>query len=274
MAQYDENQIRLLTEVLPHVASQLRGSLGNIHSALNCIVKAEGREANPTLDQSTAILNQSYYRVLRVVNNLTAAPMLAEDTSFALKNVELVEWLEDLCRQAEPLAETAGLTLTFETELRAHVAAIHREYMERLVWNLLSNAMKFTPDGGRVTVTLRQSGGQMLLSVADTGCGIPEKHLESVFERYLQRDGMDPLPHGLGLGLPLCRRIAQGHGGRLLLQSREGEGTVVTAAWPDRRVAGNAVRDVPFQYAGGFQKVMLELSDALPYRAFLQKYLD
>lgn len=274
MGQYDENQIKLLTEILPQVASQLRGSLSNIHSAVNSMAKAEGRETDPALDQSVAILNQSYFRMLRVVNNLTAAPLLADDTPFQTGNVELVEWLGNLCRQAEPLAEVVGLTLTFETELRAHVAAIHPGYMERLVWNLLSNALKFTPKGGQVTVTLRKSGAQLLLSVADTGCGIPEEQQERIFERYLHADAMDPLPYGLGLGLPLCRRIAQGHGGRILLQSRTDRGTVVTVSLPDRRSEIDMVRDVPFQYAGGFSPVMMELSDALPYRAFLQKFID
>lgn len=274
VGQYDENQIRLLTEVLPQVASQLRGSLSNIHGALHCMARTGNGEYSADANRNMAILNQSYYRVLRVVNNLTAAPLLAEDTPFELENVEIVEWLDNLCRQAQPLAEVAGIHLSFQTELRSHALAIHPEYMERLVWNLLSNALKFTPENGEVTVSLRKSGRQMLLSVADTGCGIPEERQEDVFERYLHTDHMDSLPHGLGLGLPLCRRIAQGHGGRLLLQSRIDHGTVVTVSLPDRCVETNVVRDVPFQYAGGFQPVMMELSDALPYQAFQEKYLD
>ncbi|MBQ0037565.1 MAG: HAMP domain-containing histidine kinase [Clostridiales bacterium] len=274
MGQYDENQIKLLTEVLPQVAAQLRASMGNIQSALHSIVTAEQRDQDPKLDQSTAILSQSYYRMLRLVNNLTLAPMLVEDTPFLLQRVELVEWLRDLCRQAEPLAEEAGIHLTFQTELRGHMTGIHPEYMERLVWNLLSNALKFTPSGGEITVSLRLAGGQILLAVADTGCGIPEARQERLFDGYLHTDRMDAAPHGLGLGLPLCRRIAQGHGGRLLLQSRVGEGTTVTVSLPAQTTAVHGLHDVPFHYAGGFQPVMVELSDALPYRAFLQKHLD
>jgi signal transduction histidine kinase len=275
MKQYSDNEIKLLTEVLPHVAAQLRGSLGNIYSALHKIVTEEDRERNPAIDQSAAILSQSYYRVLRVVNNLTAAPMLLEEEPFPLENEELVDWLSALCREAQVPAETAGITLTFRTELRHHVAAIHREYMERLVWNLLSNALKFTPAGGRVDVMLRLAGDQVLLEVADTGCGISAKEMESVMERYLHTEQMDPPRHGFGLGLPLCRRIAQGHGGRLVLRSEEGRGTTVTVALPDRCVEDGRVRDVqPFHYAGGFRPVLLELSDALPFRAFLYRHLD
>ena len=114
----------------------------------------------------------------------------------------------------------------------------------------------------------------MLLSVSDNGCGISEELRETVFDRYLHFQRMDPLPHGLGLGLPLCRRIAEGHGGRLMLRSAEGEGTTVTVSLPQKRSADGGVRDVPFHYAGGFQSVLMELSDALPYRAFRARHRD
>ena len=79
---------------------------------------------------------------------------------------------------------------------------------------------------------------------------------------------------GLGLGLPICRRIAQAHGGRLLLESREGEGTLVTVSLPHIRRGDGQVRERRTDYAGGFPHVMMELSDALPYQAFYEKHLD
>jgi signal transduction histidine kinase len=221
-----------------------------------------------------AILSQSYYRAMRLVNNLSAAPMLLETTPFLTANVELVAWLDGLVRQALPLAEETGVALCFSCSLPHHSVAIHKEHMERLVWNLLSNAVKFTPRGGSVTVTLRSSGKQLLLSVSDTGCGISEELQETVFDRYLHTQRMDPQPHGLGLGLPLCRRIAEGHGGRLVLQSAEGQGTTVTVALPDRRSDAAALKDVSYHYAGGFQSVLMELSDALPYKAFRARHID
>lgn len=267
----DEQQAKLLNEILPNVASQIRGSLGNMHAAMRHLAPGENDEA---LRKDQAIFAQSYYRMMRLVNNLSAAPMLLETTPFLTANAELVEWLGGLCRQAQPLAEVAGITLTFSCDMSSHVAAIHKGHLTRLVWNLLSNALKFTPAGGSITVSLRVSGSQILLRVADTGCGIREDLQETVFDRYLHPDQMDPQPHGLGLGLPLCRRIAQGHGGQLLLESREGTGTTVTAVLPDRRSPEGVVRDVPFHYAGGFQPVLMELSDALPYGAFTPEHLD
>ena len=270
MAQYEQEQ--LLNEILPNVAAQLRGSLGNMHVAIQRMTPPDGADASA--ERNMAILSQSYYRAMRLVNNLSAAPMLLETAPVLTANVELVAWLTGLVRQAQPLAEEAGIALSFSSPLPHHSVSIHKEHMERLVWNLLSNALKFTPRGGRVDVSLRVADKRVLLEVRDTGCGISEELLETVFDRYLHPNRMDPQPHGLGLGLPLCRRIAEGHGGQLLLQSREGEGTAVTVALPDRKSLHGVIRDVPFHYAGGFQPVLMELSDALPYGAFRARHID
>lgn len=85
---------------------------------------------------------------------------------------------------------------------------------------------------------------------------------------------MDLPVHGLGLGLPLCRRIAQGHGGSLVVSSRQGEGTAVTVRLPDRRSGVTLVRQPLFHYAGGFNPVLVELADALPVQAFTRNYID
>ncbi len=269
---YRQEELRLLGEVLPNVASQMRGMLGNLYAAMQSA--APVMEKEPSLAQDREIMQQSYYRLLRLVNNLSSASMLLESDAFSLRNIEIVEWLDNLCRQAQPLAEAAGIDLVFSCDMGSHVVAVHPEMLERLVWNLLSNALKFTPQGGKITLSLRRGGGQLLLAVSDTGCGISEELQETVFDRYLHTARQDPQPHGLGLGLPLCRRIAQGHGGRLMLSSQVGRGTTVTAALPDRRSASCEARDVAFQYAGGFQPVLMELSDALPYTVFRPENLD
>ena len=210
---------------------------------------------------------------LGVVNNLSDAPMLAEDKPLDTENVELVELLEGLCRQGQVLAELMDLRLVFTCRDRAHVIAANRELLERLFWNLVSNAMKFTPPGGTIEVALRTGPECVLLCVKDSGPGIPQDKMERLFDRW-QHSSMDLPVHGLGLGLPLCRRIAQGHGGSLVVSSRQGEGTAVTVRLPDRRSGVTLVRQPLFHYAGGFNPVLVELADALPVQAFTRNYID
>ena len=264
---------RLLNEVLLHVAAQLRTALGGMHIAVGRLAPPDRRDRDAVLDRDAALLNHNYYSLLRLANNLSNAPMLLSDEPLLKENTDMVEWLASLCRQAEPLFALRHVTLTLQCAAEHHTAAIHRGCLEQAVWNLLSNALKFTPDGGSVTVTLRLGHRQVLLAVSDTGCGIPAGNMETVFDGYLHPERLAVLPGGLGLGLPLCRRIAEGHGGRLLLDSREGQGTTVTLALPDE-TAGDMVEDVTFDYAGGFQPALVGLADGLPFDAFLQRHSD
>ena len=264
---------RLLNEVLLHVAAHLRTALGGMHIAVSRLAPPERRDADAALDRDAALLNRNYYALLRLSNNLSNAPMLLDDAPLTRENTDIVTWLDGLCRQASPLFALRKVALTFQCSAAHHDAAINRVCLEQAVWNLLSNALKFTAEGGAVTVSLRFERRQVLLAVADTGCGINAEDMEMVFDGYLHPERLAALPSGLGLGLPLCRRIAEGHGGRLVLNSRVGHGTTVTLALPDE-LAEDVVEDVAFDYTGGFQPALVGLADGLPFEAFLQKHSD
>ena len=107
----------------------------------------------------------------------------------------------------------------------------------------------------------------MFLSVEDTGPGIAPDRLETLFDSYHQAENPAPPPQGLGLGLALCRGIAQGHGGIITAESRQGKGSRFTFSMPDR-LSGTTLSDVRFDYAGGFNHTLMALSDALPPEAF------
>lgn len=266
-------QVRLLNEVLLHVSAQLRTALGGMHIAVSRLAPPERRDADAALDRDAALLNRNYYALLRLSNNLSNAPMLLDDAPLTKENTDIVTWLDGLCRQASPLFALRNVALTFQCSAAHHGAAINRVCLEQAVWNLLSNALKFTAEGGAVTVSLRFERRQVLLAVTDTGCGINAEDMEMVFDGYLHPERLAALPSGLGLGLPLCRRIAEGHGGRLVLNSRVGHGTTVTLALPDELVE-DVVEDVAFDYTGGFQPALVGLADGLPFEAFLQKHSD
>ena len=268
MAAFSDEEKQVLANVLPGVAAALRSPLNNLHMA------AQRLAAQRADSDEAAIMRQSYYRMLRLVGNLAMGPELASDKPFETRNEELVVLLDELCRQADSIARERGVRVRFDCRERYVVAAVEPIYWERLVWNLLSNALKATPEGGTVTVTLEVRNEQVLLRVGDTGSGIPAERLETLFDRWASEPVMMTPGCGMGLGLPICRRITEGHGGRLLLESREGAGTLVTVAIPHIRKDDGQVRQSQYDYAGGFSHVMMELSDALPYQAFYEKHLD
>ena len=108
-----------------------------------------------------------------------------------------------------------------------------RHWLRQLLWNLVENALRYTPAGGRVTLTLRCSRHVAELTVADTGIGIPPEHLPHLFERFYRVDpARSRQQGGTGLGLAVVKQVAEAHGGHVRVRSTPGGGTVVTVALP------------------------------------------
>lgn len=264
-----------LGSVLEQLSAQLRMSLGNIHSALERLAPPEAREENEQLDRDAAVLSQSYYRILRLANNLSdAAELEREMRPIPLQNDDVVVLVRDVVRQAEVPAELLDLTLSFHSEKPGHVAAVEPARLERLVLNLLSNAFKFTPRGGAVDVEVRVTAQRVELAVSDTGRGMDAGRMAQAFAAYKRPAAPEAGVQGMGLGLPICRRIAQEHGGALVLTSAPGRGTTVTVSLPNRRIRGTYLGEPAYLPGGGHNPALVELSDALPWRAFTRHYAD
>jgi len=270
----NKNNEALVGQVLSNVAAQMRGALGNIQSALENIVPPEVREDSRFLDQNAAILYQSYYRILRLVGNLDEAAKLGEQELLPVQNGDIVSCVKAICVQAAAAAAMKEQRLLFTCPEEEHMTAFHAAAMERVLLNLLSNAMKFTPKGGEIRVELRFENGHVMLLVSDTGCGIAPELRETVFDRHLHVERMDAAPYGLGLGLPICHRLVTAQEGTIEIIHSDGNGTCVKVELPDRLSASVQVKDISGDYAGGFNHTLLELSDALPAAAFLKEYMD
>lgn len=252
--------------LLPQAAAQLRGALSNLYFAAARLAPASARESDPELDARAALVDQSYYRLVRLVNGLSAARYLSGDP-LPVQDGDIVEFVTELFARTASLAPLRGLELRLICAADRHICAFSPDALEQLLYQLLSNAFKFTPAGGLVTVELKLAGGRIFLSVEDTGEGIPPERLETLFESYRQSGRPAPQPQGLGLGLALCRGIAQAHGGLVTAESRPGKGSRFTFSMPDR-LSGTTLSDVPFDYSGGFNRTLMALADALPPKAF------
>ena len=222
--EHQEDSQILLEQIMPQIAAQLRGAMGNIHTALTRLVPEEMPEGEGSTGQSAAILCQSYYRLLRLVNNLSAAPLISQTEPLETKNVELVAWLTELMHCAQPLVAHAGVRLTLRCSLTAHVAAIHPSYLERLLWNLLSNAVKFTPAGGTIRFGVERLGPEVEVSIWNSGQGISPEALPYVFQRFYKEDQSRGLhARGAGLGLNICKVLVNLSGGQIRVESKQGE---------------------------------------------------
>ena len=257
--------------LLPNIANQMRSLLSNLYLAASQVIPPEQREQDPALDAKAAILEQSFFRLLRLVNSMSAAEYLSDSQTLSLRDADLVKLVSEVCESSADLAEQLGIQLKFVCAMDRRVCAIHPAAVEQMLYHLLSNALKFTPAGGTVTVELKKSGGELLLSVADTGCGISPEQMEHLFDGYLHTQAVPR--RGLGLGLPLCRAIAERHGGGIAVKSVPGQGSCFTVFLPDRQ-SGTQVSDVMPLYASGFNRPLMGLADALPAAAYTIRNQD
>lgn len=258
--------------LLPQAAAQLRGALSTLYFAANRLAPSFARERDAALDAKAALVDQSYYQLIRLVNNLSSAHYLTGDP-LPLRDRDIVEFVTDIFAKASSLAPLRGLETRLVCAAERHLCAFCPDALEQLLYQLLSNAFKFTPPGGMITVKLCLEEKRKLVSltVEDTGEGIPQEQLARLFNNYHQTERPAPPPQGLGLGLALCWGIARGHGGAITGESYQGKGSRFVFSMPDRLSASTApvpLSDVPFDYSGGFNHTLMALSDAMPPQAF------
>lgn len=152
-----------------------------------------------------------------------------------LEPVDLRALLLDTEETAELLAEPAGVTVSVEAVEGPVVVQADPSRFRQLVMNLLSNAVKYTPQGGRVRLWLERDDGRVRFGVSDTGIGIAPGDLPHIFHRFYRADTARTRTAdrpGVGLGLAICKWIAEAHGGTIDVQSRPGRGTTFTVTLP------------------------------------------
>lgn len=227
-----------------HVSYQLRTPLNTIIGYSTMLDKA--MLAEPLTDRQKEYvgnIREAGDQLLRLIDDiLDLATIEAGRLSLDLTEVDVARALEGAAGLARKRAQESRLA--FGVEVAPDVGSIvaDERRIKQVVFNLLQNAIAFTPPGGRIRLAAERSGAEIRISVRDTGEGIAPKAQASVFDRFESR-GADGR-RGAGLGLSLVRSIVQLHGGWVELQSTLGKGTTVTCHLPERaRLAVDADRD-------------------------------
>jgi heavy metal sensor kinase len=171
-------------------------------------------------------------RLARLINQLlTLARAEAGEIPVARAPVDLAALAASVVQSIEPVSRARGIALTCGGAERALVAG-DAGWLERLLINLLDNAIKFTAAGGEIVVAVTSGAHSVVLTVRDTGSGISAEALPHIFDRFYQSDPSRSSPAGgVGLGLSLVRWIVQRHGATIDVASAAGEGTTFTVRW-------------------------------------------
>lgn len=225
---------RFKDEFFALVSHELRTPLTSVIGYLDIVRAGEAGEINEEQRRYLDVIDRNTQRLLRLVGDLLFVAQV-EAGAFSLERgpVGLDSIVRASVEAARPRADKQGVLLAAEVD-PITMESGDADRLGQLVDNLISNAVKFTPSGGSVSVRLRQmEEGHALLEVADTGMGIPAADQERLFERFYRADaaarGSFP---GIGLGLPICRAIAEGHGGSIEVESEVGRGATFRVELP------------------------------------------
>lgn len=165
---------------------------------------------------------------------LDYSSMQAGKTRYQLAEADLGRLVANAAQHLEPAFKTKCLSLSVELAESEMITRLDQDRISQVLMHLLSNALKFTPSPGRVSVEARREGQSFVVTVTDTGIGVPDAQRSQVFDLFHQADESNTRStSGMGLGLAICKAIVEdGHGGRIWLDSEEGRGTTIAFALP------------------------------------------
>jgi len=231
---------RAKSDFLATMSHELRTPLNAIIGFSEMICKQMfGPIGNEKYLEYTGDIRDSGLHLLEIINDiLDISKLEAGKVELLAERVDLHEVLWTIRRLVDERVNAAGLTLTFELPVPLPELLVDRRLLKQILFNLIGNAIKFTPRGGQITLTaelLRHSA--LAIAVIDTGIGIPAEDMERVFLPFEQaRQGLTRRYEGTGLGLPLARSLAELHGAKLELTSEVGRGTSAAIIFPKNRV--------------------------------------
>ena len=227
-----ETTDRLKSEFIANVSYELRTPLNAIIGFAEILEKQLFGELNDRqLDYARAIVESSE-RLISLINDiLDLATIEAGYLQLELESIDVRELLNSIFTLGHERARSRGLELVLDCEVDVGAVVADPRRLKQALFNLLSNAFKFTPEGGSVTVAAARENGELLLSVTDTGVGIPVEEHGRVFDKFIRGPG-NPRQAGAGLGLSLVRSLIELHGGRIELTSELDRGTKVTCRIP------------------------------------------
>jgi len=230
-------------DVLSEISHDLKNPLGVIQSLASLLLDDEAGPLSPPQRDLVRRIHASTQHVITLsLNVIDAARIEAGRLVLHRAYVGIRDLVEDVLLLAGSAAELKGVALRCVIPDGLPLAEVDAVQLQRVVANVVGNAVKFTPPGGRVDLTVGRSGSDINLTVEDTGPGIPSEELPRLFERYRSRAGR---VEGFGLGLFIARAIVEAHGGTLRIDSTLGRGTTVRITLPVERPDQPVARPLP-----------------------------
>ncbi len=235
---------RLRTELLANVSHELRTPLASIKGYATMMLNYDARLPVHSRRQYLAAIDSAADQLMALINQLLEMSRLeAGITKLKKSPMNVSELIRDIVRESRVRSPSHNIVV--DLPRRAMVANIDGHSIRQVLDNLLDNAVKYSANGTTVTIRLRRRRGELVISVADEGKGIPPEHLDRVFERMyrVESEPGEERVGGLGLGLAIAKGLVEAHGGRIWMESEVGKGSTCFFTLPLDAGSGKRVSD-------------------------------
>lgn len=227
-----QEAVRLRDEVLGIVSHDLRNPVHTVSLSSGFLLEIlpEGQPQDAVRKQ-LGIIRRAAEQMERLIRDLLDVASIASGRLSVERHPhDAAALLRAACETLQPLVEEKGLHLQAHTPPGTYLVRLDADRIHQVLSNLVGNAIKFTPEGGRIDLSLEAEDRGVRFSVADTGSGIPAAQLPHIFEQFWQASRAGR--HGAGLGLAIAKGIVEAHGGRIWVESAVGKGTVFSFTIP------------------------------------------
>lgn len=230
---------RIRAEFIDNLSHELRTPLTTI-SLLAETAARDAESASPRLRDRISKIEIETGHLTQMVNELLDLSRIESGTvQLMLDDVDLVRLARNTAERLRLFAERQGLAIDLDVPDRVSPVRGDEDRLGQVLVNLLHNAVKFSPDGGRIVVGVREDPGEVRVWVRDPGIGVPYADLARIFERFYKVDRARVRGRGgTGLGLSICRHVVESHGGRIWAESEEGSGSTFILVLPQAGVGG------------------------------------
>lgn len=217
-----------------NISHELRTPLTLLLAPLETLLHRFGSSLDPNARSMLLTMHSNGMRLLKLINDLLDLVRLESGRLQIRKEpLQLPEFLRGVARAAQQVADDKKLALEVSIAPELQWVMADRDKLEKVLLNLIFNALKFTPAGGRVELHAQKQDSELALRVSDTGVGIPAKHLPFVFDRFWQGDNSGNRKfQGVGIGLSLVKELSEAQGGKVTVQSEQGKGTTFEIVFP------------------------------------------
>ncbi|MBK5240957.1 PAS domain S-box protein [Clostridium sp.] len=259
---------KLRTDFFANISHELRTPINVILGALQLMnLKFDElfKEKDEKSKKYLKTMKQNCYRLVRLIDNLIDVTKIdAGYFEIHLNNCNIVSVIEEITLSVAEYVENKGISLIFDTEIEEKIIACDKDKIERIMLNLISNAIKFTNLGGDILVNIFERSDNIVVCVRDTGIGIPKEKQSCIFDRFIQVDkSLTRNREGSGIGLSLVKELVEMHGGKIFLESEVNKGSKFSFELPIKQLQASKDKyfNSKFNANSNIEKINIEFSD-------------